>query len=117
MITKDNDTTMAVAASIVDIVQNSYLLQDPDNDAARKNIIAAASKLIVQLESPFEQLGRIAWGDPTKAAAFRTAFELGLLRKLAKEPMSSAELAEGTDADVELVGTFTQFSKCFGCRC
>lgn len=74
-----------------------------DNES-RQRLIAAATALIQELENPGEQMARIGWGEPTRTAALRTAFELGLLKKLASEPLSSNDLANGTKADPLLVG-------------
>lgn len=74
-----------------------------DNES-RQQLIAAASALIQELENPGEQMARIGWGEPTRTAALRTAFELGLLKKLGLEPQSSKDLANGTKADPLLVG-------------
>lgn len=76
------------------------------SDDSRQKLIASAAALIQELENPGEQVARIGWGEPTRNAALRTAFELGLLKKLADKPLSSRELVEGTKADPALVGMF-----------
>ncbi|CAG9994534.1 unnamed protein product [Clonostachys byssicola] len=86
-----------------DIAENGKLFLETQDDGARRKIIAAASSLIASLENPGEVMARIGWGEPTKAAALRTAFELGLLKKLSDKPLSSVQLAEGTKADPALV--------------
>jgi hypothetical protein len=73
----------------------------------RQQLIAAASKLIEDLETPVEKLARIGWGEPSRTAALQTAFELGLLEKLGNLPQTSQTLAEGTPADAALVGMIT----------
>ncbi|KAK2128743.1 S-adenosyl-L-methionine-dependent methyltransferase [Fusarium oxysporum II5] len=65
--------------------------------------IAAASALIQELENPGEQLARIGWGEPTRTAALRTLFDLGILQRLGEEPQSSEQLTAGTKADPVLV--------------
>jgi hypothetical protein len=87
-----------------DIAENGKLFLETQDDGARRKIIAAASSLIASLENPGEVMARIGWGEPTKAAALRTAFELGILKKLSDKPLSSVQLAEGTKADPTLVG-------------
>lgn len=88
-----------------DISKKGNRFLNTGDDDARQQVIAAASALIRELENPGEQLARIGWGEPSRNAALRTAFELGLLQKLATEPQSSSELASGTEADPALVGT------------
>lgn len=83
---------------------DSYL--NASSETSRQKLIASATALIQELENPGEQVARIGWGEPTRNAALRTAFELGLLKKLADKPMGSQELAEGTKADPALVGKF-----------
>lgn len=76
------------------------------SEPSRQRLLAAATRLIHELETPGEKMARIGWGEPTQTAALRTAFELGLLKKLhddEKRPMSSAQLAEGTKAEPLLV--------------
>ena len=97
-----------MAATLIDeIVKNGRLLKDSNDETARKEVINAATKLIQELENPGEQMTRIGWGEPTRTAALRTAFELGLLAKLADKPMNVAQLTEGTKADAQLVGRYT----------
>ncbi|KAI0162094.1 S-adenosyl-L-methionine-dependent methyltransferase [Xylariaceae sp. FL1272] len=86
-----------------DIAENGKLFLDSKDNDARQKIIAAGGALIQELENPGEQMARIGWGEPSRTAALRTAFELGLLKKLMTEPMSSSELVEGTEADPSLV--------------
>lgn len=94
-----------MAASLInDIVENGKLLESND-EAARLKIINAADKLIQELENPGEKLTRIGWGEPSRTAALKTAFELGLLTKLSEKPLSSAQLADGTKADPRLICT------------
>lgn len=81
---------------------DSYL--NTSSNESRQKLIASASALIQELENPGEQAARIGWGEPTRTAALRTAFELGLLKKLADQPLGSHELSEGTKADPALVG-------------
>ncbi|KAF4974629.1 hypothetical protein FZEAL_8488 [Fusarium zealandicum] len=93
-----------MAAPLLDtIASNGKVFVESGDDSARQAIVAAASSLIQEIENPGEQLARIGWGEPTRAAAFRTAFELGLLQKLGDEPQSSEELSKGTKADPVLV--------------
>lgn len=73
-------------------------------DTERQQLIAAASKLIEDLENPAEKLARIGWGEPSRTAALQAAFELGILEKLGNLPQGSKALAEGTAADPALVG-------------
>ncbi|PCD33485.1 hypothetical protein AU210_009710 [Fusarium oxysporum f. sp. radicis-cucumerinum] len=72
-------------------------------ETSRQKIIAAASALIQELENPGEQLARIGWGEPTRTAALRTLFDLGILQRLGEEPQSSEQLTAGTKADPVLV--------------
>lgn len=94
-----------MAASLIDdIVENGKLMKESNDEAARVKVITAAGKLIQELENPGEQLARIGWGEPSRTAALKTAFELGLLKKLSQlKPLSSAQLADGTKADPQLV--------------
>ncbi|KAF4990452.1 hypothetical protein FDECE_14393 [Fusarium decemcellulare] len=85
------------------IAANGKLFTESGDENARQAVIAAATSLIQELENPGEQLARIGWGEPTKSAAFRTAFELGILQKLADEPQGSEQLAKDTVADPVLV--------------
>ncbi|KAB5545828.1 O-methyltransferase-domain-containing protein [Coniochaeta sp. 2T2.1] len=62
------------------------------NDLARLRVIAAAEALIRELENRGEQMARIGWGEPSRTAALRTAFEPGFLKKLGEKPMGSVEL-------------------------
>jgi hypothetical protein len=88
-----------------EIAENGKQFIESKNDAARQKIIAAANALIQELENPGEQMARIGWGEPSRTAALRTAFELGLLKKLANKPQDSKQLAAGTPADPVLVGS------------
>lgn len=76
------------------------------SEPSRQRLLAAATSLVHELETPGEKMARIGWGEPTQTAALRTAFELGLLKKLhddEKRPMSSEQLADGTEAEPLLV--------------
>lgn len=84
-------------------VDGKYFEETRDENA-RQKVIAAASALIQELENPGEQLARIGWGEPTRTAALRTLFDLGILQKLGGEPQGSGQLAAGTKADPVLVG-------------
>ncbi|KAI3321516.1 S-adenosyl-L-methionine-dependent methyltransferase [Xylariaceae sp. AK1471] len=86
-----------------EIAENGKLFIESKDDAARQKTIAVASALIQELENPGEQMARIGWGEPSRTAALRTAFELGLLKKLADKPQDSKQLATGTTADPALV--------------
>jgi hypothetical protein len=86
------------------LVKAAHVWEESAEESARQQLIAAAGKLIEELENPAEKLARIGWGEPSRTAALQTAFELGLLQKLSEEPKGSAELAEGTGADPLLVG-------------
>lgn len=78
--------------------------EETRDENARQKVLAAASALIQELENPGEQLARIGWGEPTRTAALRTLFDLGILQKLGEEPQGSEQLAAGTKADPVLVG-------------
>jgi hypothetical protein len=93
-----------VASLIDDVAANGKLFLESGDDAARQKIIEAASALTQQLENPGEQLARIGWGEPTRTAALRTAFELGIFQKLGDTPQDSKQLTEGTKADPTLIG-------------
>ena len=94
-----------MAAALIDeIARNGELLRESSDEGARQRLIEASDKLIQELENPIEKLARVGWGEPTRTAALRTAFELGLLTKLSDNPMSSTQLAEGTKAAPQLVG-------------
>lgn len=90
------------------IAQNSSLIsQNPElmDGHARQNVIAAATSLIHQLETPGETLARIGWGQPSLAAALRVAHDLGLFTKLNPNvPVTSAQMARGIAADPLLIG-------------
>ncbi|RMJ06856.1 hypothetical protein CDV36_013536 [Fusarium kuroshium] len=93
-----------MAAALIDaVVSNGKVFTETGDEGARQQVIAAAAALIQELENPGEQLARIGWGEPTRTAAFRTGFELGLFKKLGEEPQSSEQLAAGTTADPVLV--------------
>lgn len=100
------------SAILAEIASNGQTFLDSGNNDARLKAIAAASALIQELENPGEQMARIGWGEPTRTAALRTAFELGVLKRLGDEPQSSEELARGTKADPPLVGKLPAM---FGC--
>jgi hypothetical protein len=85
--------------------------EDTKGEDEKQRLIAAASKLIEELENPAEKLARIGWGEPSRTAALQTAFELGLLEKLNDEPKESKVLAEGTGADPLLVGMSLHMSE------
>jgi hypothetical protein len=87
-----------------EIATNGQQFVNSNDDESRQKLIAAATSLVQVLENPGEQMARIGWGEPTRTAALRTAFELGLLKKLGPEPRSSRDLASGTKADPLLVG-------------
>lgn len=98
-----------MAASLIDaITTNGKQFLESRDDATRQKIIAAASALITELENPGEQLARIGWGEPTRTAALRTAFELGIFAKLGETPRNSKQLTEGTKADPALIGECCQ---------
>lgn len=94
------------------IAQNgSLFLQNPDStgDSARHEIIAAATRLIHELESPGEALARISWEEPSRTASLRIAHDLDLFANLKPEtPQTSSQLAENTKADPVLVGKLPQ---------
>ncbi|KAF4448913.1 Sterigmatocystin 8-O-methyltransferase [Fusarium austroafricanum] len=93
-----------MATSLLEaLATNGKLFTETGDENARQKIIATASALIQELENPGEQLARIGWGEPTRTAAFRTLFDLGILQKLGEEPQSSEQLAAGTKADTVLV--------------
>ncbi|KAF7554243.1 hypothetical protein G7Z17_g3064 [Cylindrodendrum hubeiense] len=95
---------IGMASSLIDeLTTNGKVYLDNGDDEARKKVIAAASELILTLENPGEIMARIGWGEPTRTAALRTAFELGLLEKLGDKPLGSEILAAGTKADPTLV--------------
>jgi hypothetical protein len=98
-----------MAGSFIDAIATNgkqFLDTQGQNEDARKSLIAAASALIAELENPGEIMARIGWGEPTRTAALRTAFELGLLKKLTDKPASSEDLAAGTKAEPALVGKY-----------
>lgn len=87
-----------------EIATNGEEFVSSNDNESRQKLIAAAAALVQELENPGEQMARIGWGEPTRTAALRTAFELGLLKNLGPEPQSSGDLADGTKADPLLVG-------------
>ncbi|KAL6400972.1 o-methyltransferase [Ilyonectria robusta] len=89
---------------IDELATNGKLYLNTHDEVARKKLISAATELILTLENPGEIMARIGWGEPTRTAALRTAFELGLLEKLGENPVGSEALAAGTKADPTLVG-------------
>ena len=98
-------STIKMASALIDeITKNGKAFVDTQDDDARQKAIVAASALIQELENPLEQLARIGWGEPSRTAALRTAFELGLLKKLGTDALSSEQLAEGTPASSGLIG-------------
>lgn len=97
---------------IEDIAKNVRLVEDANDEEARKNIVAAANELIDKYEKPIDKLARFGWKEPSRMAALRTAFELGLFTTLEDEPMTSAQLAEGTKAEPLLVGMFYNLENC-----
>lgn len=100
-----------MAAALIDAVaSNGKVFTETGDEGARQKVIAAAAALIQELENPGEQLARIGWGEPTRTAAFRAGFELGLFKKLGEKPQSSEQLAAGTTADPVLVGMFVCYS-------
>lgn len=94
-----------MAAELIDTITQlgSVYLKDGD-ELARQNLIASASALIQKLENPGEQMARIGWGEPSRTAALRTAYDLGLLAKIGQQPVASDELAVQVKAAPELVG-------------
>jgi len=86
--------------------------QDTKADSDRRHFIAAANKLVEDLETPAETLARIGWGEPSRTAALQTAFELGVLEKLSDLPQTGQTLAEGTSADSALVGRIVKTRHC-----
>ncbi|KAL3959864.1 hypothetical protein ACCO45_004981 [Purpureocillium lilacinum] len=78
-------------------------LLDPSDRAARLKLLDAADALAMELYTPFELVARITWGETSRTAALRVAFELGLLRNLDSEPQTSQQVATGTVADPVLV--------------
>ena len=95
---------MATSSLTWPLVQAAQAWDEKRGDVERQQLIAAASTLIEDLENPAEELARIGWGKPSRTAALRTAFELGLLEKLGDEPKDCKALAEETGADPFLVG-------------
>ena len=74
---------------VKEIVENSNLLQSSDDNVARLKAIMAAYKLASDLETPAEKTVRVAWGEPSRAAALKIAYELSLLSKLSDTPISN----------------------------
>lgn len=100
-----------MASPLLDaIAANGKAFLASQDEDARKGLVAAASALIAQLENPAEIMARVGWGEPSRTAALRTAFELGLLKKLSDKPASSEDLAAGTKADPALVGEYPAFN-------
>ena len=100
------------SALLEDIAHHGHAWQasEATDETARRQLIVAASALLEQLERPYEAMVRFCWGEPSRLAVLRIAHDLGLLAKLKpNEPLSSAQLAEGTAADVQLVGTCRLF--------
>ncbi|KAJ6439554.1 O-methyltransferase [Purpureocillium lavendulum] len=97
------ESDIMAAKLIDDIATLGRTFLDSDDGAARTSLIAAAEALIVELYTPFELAGRLGFGEPSRTAAVRVAFELGLLKGLADEPRTSEQLAAGTIADPVLV--------------
>lgn len=95
---------MATASLTSPVLEAVQSWENSKGEAERQHLIAAASRLIENLENPAEKLARIGWGEPSRTAALQTAFELGLLEKLDEEPKGSKDLAKGTGADPLLVG-------------
>lgn len=94
------------------LVAAAQAWQDTKSDDDRRQLIAAANKVVEHLETPAETLARIGWGEPSRTAALQTAFELGLLEKLSDLPQTSQTLAEGTPADPALVGRIMKMRQC-----
>ena len=93
-----------MASELIDsITKDGRHFIDTQDEASRQRLLAAATSLIHKLETPSEKVARIGWGEPTQAAALRTAFDLGLLDKLNDEPLSTKALAAKTQADALLV--------------
>lgn len=93
------------AASLTSLlIENAQAWEESKGEAEKQRLIAVANKLIEELENPAEKLARIGWGEPSRTAALRTAFELGLFERLADEPKESKALAQETGADPLLVG-------------
>lgn len=94
-----------MAAELIDNITQlgGVYLKDGD-EATRQTLIASASALIQKLENPGEQMARIGWGEPSRTAALRTAYELGLLEEIGQRPIGSEELAVQVKAAPELVG-------------
>lgn len=103
-----------ISTLLESIQQNGSLIvngSEPMDETARTKLLAAATSLIHQLEKPGDILERIGWGEPSRTAALRVVFDLGLFAKLDSiTPSTSAQLTEGIEADPVLVGESTAFS-------
>lgn len=94
-----------MASAILDnIATAGKLYAETRDDVVRQQLVKLTKSLTHELETPAEQLNRITWHEPSTGAALRVALELGLLKKLQGKPLSHEALAEGTKADVALVG-------------
>ncbi|KAH6900562.1 S-adenosyl-L-methionine-dependent methyltransferase [Thelonectria olida] len=106
-----------MASTFIDAIATNgkqFLDAQGQNEDARKSLIATASALIAELENPGEIMARVGWGEPTRTAALRTAFELGLLKKLTDKPASSEDLAAGTKAEPALVARVLKHLAAYG---
>ncbi|KAK5065109.1 hypothetical protein LTR84_000945 [Exophiala bonariae] len=86
-----------IISKLLDIIASNGSLISPSagngekEEAAKREVIKAANALIFALERPGDYLARVGWGEPSRTAALRTAFELGILAKLdMRTPKTSA---------------------------
>ncbi|RAH80106.1 S-adenosyl-L-methionine-dependent methyltransferase [Aspergillus japonicus CBS 114.51] len=72
---------------------------------ARLQLMEAADALLAAVETPRETIFRYCWRNTTGFAVIETAIDLGIFRYLSNNdrPMSVAELATATSADIVLL--------------
>lgn len=99
---------MDIAQSLAEIARigQKYLQNtNPEDNAARLELIEVANSIVEKLRTPREFYVETMVYDTTRLSALRVAIESGVLAKLNLDtPLTSTELAAGIVADSALTG-------------
>ncbi|OJK02617.1 hypothetical protein ASPACDRAFT_50168 [Aspergillus aculeatus ATCC 16872] len=93
---------LASLAQKIELLSNAFTSGQAD---ARLQLMEAADALLAAVETPRETIFRYCWRNTTGFAVIETAIDLGIFPYLSNNdrPMSVAELATATGADIVLL--------------
>jgi hypothetical protein len=105
-------STAAISTILKDIqIQGEQATKQESNSKVRQELLESARRLVAELESPLETVGRMSWFEPTRWAVTRVAFDIKLFESIMADdagPKSTQKLAEMTGCDAVLLCEYSK---------